>query len=115
MEYQKLKREIQTVGAWYLATFISDIIIHYWDLQDLSYKKNFIHKLQESATGGEISLESTTTKVNGILRIIKAGKSREALKIIIAEVNPKKVPQGTIACAVGILACIEDEKISLPI
>ncbi|MGI6778786.1 MAG: hypothetical protein ACOX7R_12495 [Acetivibrionales bacterium] len=114
MDYQKLKREIKTIGAWYLATFISDILENYNDLQDLVYKQNFIFKLQAYAAGGDISLESTTAKVNGMIRIVKSKKVKEALEIIIEETNPNKVPEETLECAAAMLKYIDDGKIRLP-
>lgn len=114
MKYMALKRKIQTVGTWYFATFISEVLVNYKDLQDIVKKQHFIEKLQAYAAGGDISLESTTAKVNAMLEIVRANQVIEALNIIVEETNPNKVPQETIECAQATIQYINEGKIPLP-
>ena len=114
MRYMELKRKIQTVGTWYFATFIGDVLVNYKDLQDSVKKQHFMDELQKTAAGGEIAYDSTVSKVNTMLAVIRAGKVIEALQIIVDETNPNKVPQETLECASAMIKYINEGKIPLP-
>lgn len=114
MTDQMLKREIQTVGTWYFCTFIDAVLTHYEALQDRTTKKEFVYKLQKTVVDGEVSLPSTVSKVNAMLRIIHAHAVVRALQLILRDTNPQKVVPDTIECARAVLTAIETGRLQLP-
>ena len=114
MDYSRLKRKIQTVGTWYFVTFITEVLIHYDQLEDAETKRHLIEKLKKSASCGEISFASTRAKVNAMLAIIRAKQVRAALTIIVEETNANKVPQDTVCYAETLIRYLDEGRIKLP-
>ena len=114
MNSSHLCRKIQTVGKWYFTFFLEEILNRYNVLQDEWIKQEFIKLVCISAEGGEITYASARTKVDAMLAIIRENAVCDALKIIITETNPAKVPPGTIEHAVSSLQKIESGRLRLP-
>ena len=115
MDYAWVRRKINTIGVWYLVTFIGKIIKNYIEFSDVDKKQHAVGNMKQAAFGGEISDASATVKVDAILMIIRAQKVVEALEIIIKETSPNKVPPNTIEKATSILEEIKRGTIELPV
>lgn len=103
MDYDWVRRKINTIGVWYFVTFIEEVLENYGDFSDVDKKQHAIRNMKQAAKGGEVSDTSATVKVNTMLLLIRSHKILEALEIIIKETNPSKVSKNTVEKATSIL------------
>lgn len=78
-----LRDACRSAGVWYVGSFMIEYLMRKEEWMDPDRKQEFIKSMHEKYKGIDEDITGTRTRANAMIRIIEAGKVKEALDLVI--------------------------------
>jgi len=113
--YADMKEAIEKAGAWFIGSFMMELIDNYEKFQERKTKTEYIHDFMEEYEIVTNNMSSLRTRINRAIQIIESGMVKEAMEYVLNCNDEKLGCEESKVNAKYLLRCLENGECVLPV